>query len=68
MIASGVALVANSIMLADPGKLQRWVEDGGARNRSWNTDLQPSGRVGDKRKDKWHYGNNLLAGQKKPRN
>ena len=68
VLATGVALVANSIMFADPGKLQRWVDDGGARNRSTSTDLQPSGRVGDKRKDTGHYANNLLAGQKKRRN
>ena len=59
IIATGTKVIESSILLQDPGKLQRWVADAGARNRSGEVTLQPSGHVEQHRKRR----GSLRAGQ-----
>ena len=50
IIATGCACLKNSILFNDPGKLHRWVAAGGAHCTLGQVVLQPSGRIGAKRK------------------
>ena len=55
VLATGAALIKNSILLNGPGMLQRCCGDGGALCGSLHVDLQPSVRVGEKRKASRRY-------------
>ena len=57
ILAVGPQVIQNSILHQDPGKLHRWVADGGQRSHAGVVNLQPSGQVGRLRK----RGGNLKA-------
>ena len=50
ILTTGPEVIRNSILFQDPGKLHRWLEDGGQRSHVGIDNLQPSGRVGFRRK------------------
>ena len=59
ILQHGPNIIRNSILFQDPGKLHRWVQEGGQRSHVGNLDLQPTGRVGALRK---RFGNVKACG------